>query len=310
MPMTRRFTLLGLFALCVANFLSAQEDASYTPMLEVGKEWHYTMFPRNAWDVKPDDSEWMFKIEECREIDGQKYYILGDYEDGVKNDLAVDEWGGYRFMIEDCDKRQVTFGILTEDNEVHLGRTIYDFNDPSNGWVSNEVGTFGDEPALYEAFGKSYNAKNGDSDGSVMLVEGFGIITHPDCEGNISKHYFGTLIEGPWPLATGIDCMQPKLYKIVDGSGETIYYLPNARPGYLASQIDAEQETANIEITENAIEIICTGEIGDLAVYTPTGVQVRNMHVSDTHFSLPLTDFAAGVYILRTAGMSRKFTVR
>ena len=49
--MTRRFTLLGLFALCFANFLSAQEPTSYTPMLEVGKEWHYTMFPRNAWDV-------------------------------------------------------------------------------------------------------------------------------------------------------------------------------------------------------------------------------------------------------------------
>ena len=308
--MTRRFTLLGLFALCVANFLSAQEDASYTPMLEVGKEWHYTMFPRNAWDVKPDDSEWMFRIEECREIDGRKYYIFADYEDGVKNDLAVDEWGGYRFMIEDCDKRQVTFGILTEDNEVHLGRTIYDFNDPSNGWVSNEVGTFGDEPARYEAFGKSYSAKNGGSDGRVMLVEGIGVITHPDSEGDIRKHYFGTLIEGPWPQATCIDCMQPKLYKIVDGSGETIYYLPNARPGYLASQIDAEQETASMEITENAIEITCAGEIGDLAVYTPTGVQVRDMYVSDTHFSLPLTDFAAGVYILRVAGMSRKFTVR
>lgn len=315
MPMTRKSTFLCIFLLCVTSLCSAtihsfeEKALPYTPMLEVGKEWHYTIFPRNLWDIKPDDKELTLKIEECREIDGKQYYIFGDYENGVRDNSDLKYFGGYRFMVEDCDKRQVSLGIIGEDNEISPDIVTYDFSNPSNGRISNDEELFGASPDVYEAFGKSYNAFRSGS-GRVMLVEGLGIITAPEYESDLGTHYFGTLLEGPCLETTCLDCMQPKLYKIMDGAGETIYYLPNARPGYMASRISVGEDMENIEITNSSINVQYSGEIGELAIYTPTGAQVRSVYVSDTHFSLPLAEFAPGVYILRVSGVSRKFTVR
>ncbi len=292
-----------------AQLVNSNQALPYTPMLEVGKEWHYTIFPMRQWDIKPDDRELILKIEECREIDGKKYYIFGDYENGVRDNSDLEDLEGYRFMVEDCDKRQVSLGIISEDNEISRDIVTYDFSNLSNGWISNDEKLFGASPDVYEAFGKSYNAFRSGS-GRVMLVEGLGIITAPEYESDLGTHYFGTLLEGPCLETTCLDCMRPKLYKVVDGAGETIYYLPNARPGYMASRISVGEDMENIEITNSSINVQYSGEIGELAIYTPTGAQVRSVYVSDTHFSLPLAEFAPGVYILRVSGVSRKFTVR
>ena len=303
--MTRRFTLLGLFALCFANFLSAQEDASYTPMLEVGKEWHYTLW--NAIVFGPDDptdeGEMVIKIEDSREIDNKTYYSVVAYFNGEKD---VERYGNC-FLSEDSEERKVYMGFMKPDGKIESS-LAYDFVNPSKGEISM-MGTMDAPiyPLVYEAFGKSYNAFECGDQRRYRLVEGLGFISSSKFEKDDYSQCLGTLLDGPTLGCTGY-CTTPKIYKIVDGKGETIYYLPSAAPSASAQMID--NNTNDIRITNTAIEIICAGEIGDLAVYTPTGVQVRNMYVSDTHFSLPLTDFAAGVYILRMAGMSRKFTVR
>ena len=70
------------------------------------------------------------------------------------------------------------------------------------------------------------------------------------------------------------------------------------------------KDAESIEVTEAAVEIRSSRPIGDVAVYTPAGTQVKNMHISDSRYSMPLTGFATGIYILRTNGSSRKFIVR
>ena len=303
--MTRKFTLLGLFALCFANFLSAQEDASYTPMLEVGKEWHYTLW--NTIVFEPDDptdeGEMVIRIEGSEEIDNKTYYSVAAYFNGEKD---VEQYGNC-FLSEDCEEGKVYMGFMKPDGKIDSS-LAYDFVNPSKGEISIK-GTMDAPvyPLVYEAFGKSYNAFECGDQKRYRLVEGLGFISSSKFEKDDYSQCLGTLLDGPTLGCTGY-CTIPKIYKIVDGKGETIYYLPSAAPSASSQMID--NNTNDIRITNTAIEIICAGEIGDLAVYTPTGVQVRNMYVSDTHFSLPLTDFATGVYILRTAGMSRKFTVR
>ena len=112
---------------------------------------------------------------------------------------------------------------------------------------------------------------------------------------------------GPILGCTGY-CTIPKIYEIVNGAGEVLYYLPSARPGASAKMTESDAES--IDVSKFAVEIRSSSPIGDVTVYTPAGTQVRNIHVSDTRCSIPLTDFTPGVYILRTNGSSRKFTVR
>ena len=81
-PMTRRISLLCLFAFWLTSLQSAtihhkmefdtsKESSSYTPMLEVGKEGRYTLW--NDIVFEPDDptaeGEMVIRIEDCKERD-------------------------------------------------------------------------------------------------------------------------------------------------------------------------------------------------------------------------------------------------
>ena len=76
----------------------------YTPMLEVGKEWRYTLWNDIVFgpDDPRDEGEMIIRIEDCKEIDGKKYYTLASYVNGEKDEA---EYGTY--FSEDCEEKKV-----------------------------------------------------------------------------------------------------------------------------------------------------------------------------------------------------------
>lgn len=152
------------------------------------------------------------------------------------------------------------------------------------------------------------NAYNAFECGMYRLVEGLGFISASKYEDDPRVQCLGTILSGPTLGISGSYGCEPKVYEIVNGAGKVIYSLPSARPSASAKAIGCESES--VEITADAINLRSNEEIGDVCIYTPTGVQVRGIHVTGTRFCLPLADFAPGIYVLRTAASSRKFIVR
>lgn len=279
-------------------------ELPYTPMLEVGKEWRYTLWNDIVFgpDDPRDEGEMIIRIEDCKEIDGKKYYTLASYVNGEKDEA---EYGTY--FSEDCEEKKVYCNYINHTGEINTS-VYFDFVNPLKGNISGR--DIWDEPiypTTYEAFGRSYNAFECGDQKRYRLVEGLGFISSEKLENIDYAQCLGTILTGPILGCTGY-CTIPKIYEIVNGAGEVLYYLPSARPGASAKMTESDAES--IDVSKFAVEIRSSSPIGDVTVYTPAGTQVRNIHVSDTRCSIPLTDFTPGVYILRTNGSSRKFTVR
>lgn len=279
-------------------------ELPYTPMLEVGKEWRYTLWNDIVFgpDDPRDEGEMIIRIEDCKEIDGKKYYTLASYVNGEK-----DEAENGTYFSEDCEEKKVYCNYINHTGEINTS-VYFDFVNPLKGNISGR--DIWDEPiypTTYEAFGRSYSAFECGDQKRYRLVEGLGFISSEKLENIDYAQCLGTILTGPILGCTGY-CTIPKIYEIVNGAGEVLYYLPSARPGASAKMTESDAES--IDVSKFAVEIRSSSPIGDVTVYTPAGTQVRDIHVSDTRCSIPLTDFAPGVYILRTNGSSRKFTVR
>ena len=313
--MTRRISLLCLFAFWLTSLQSAtihhkmefdtsKESSSYTPMLEVGKEWRYTLWNDIVFepDDPTDEGEMVIRIEDCKEIDGKKYYTLASYVNGIKEE----DRGHNGLYSEDYEEKKVYYHYTDYKGEIHT-YVEYDFVNPLEGSTAIRIADSPVYPTTYEAFGRSYNAFECGALKRYRLVEGLGFISSEKLENIDYAQCMGTLLTGPTLGCTGY-CTIPKIYEIVNGAGEVIYSLPSARPGASAEMTGKDAES--IEVTEAAVEIRSSRPIGDVAVYTPAGTQVKNMHISDSRYSMPLTGFATGIYILRTNGSSRKFIVR
>lgn len=284
---------------------TSHAELPYTPMLEVGKEWRYTLWNDIVFepDDPTDEGEMVIRIEDCKEIDGKKYYTMASYVNGIKDEEGREN---NRLYSENCEEKKVYSHYKNSKGEIKSSLK-YDFMNPLEGNTAIQIVDSPVYPTTYEAFGKSYNAFECGDQKRYRLVEGLGFISSEKLENIDYAQCMGTILTGPTLGCTGY-CTIPKIYEIVNGAGEVIYSLPSARPGASAEMPGSDPES--IEVTELAIEIRSSKPIGDVVVYTPAGTQVRNMHISDNRYSIPLTDYAPGVYILRTNGSSRKFIVR
>lgn len=167
----------------------------------------------------------IIRIEDCKEIDGKKYYTLASYVNGEKDEA---EYGTY--FSEDCEEKKVYCNYINHTGEINTS-VYFDFVNPLKGNISGR--DIWDEPiypTTYEAFGRSYNAFECGDQKRYRLVEGLGFISSEKLENIDYAQCLGTILTGPILGCTGY-CTIPKIYEIVNGAGEVLYYLPSARPG-------------------------------------------------------------------------------
>ncbi len=290
-----------------------KSEVSYTPMLELGKEWRYNLYHFNVYRPKEEDRECVLRIEDVVEWDGKQFYSLEQYVDGNKVDR--DEWGG-GYLWEDYENRKIYFGARDYDGSM-LTELLYDFDDPLNTpsvkgmlWGKNNAAVWEGYSGLDRELRNSYLFKDEKHSKfeNFQLVEGLGFITSSDYEKYPDAHCVGTILSGVIGLAAG-DCVLPKLYEVVNGKGEVIYSLETARPGY-SSLNSVGRDEGGIVIGETAIEVMSDEPIGKVSVFNSVGMVVREVDIAGTQGRIFVSDLASGVYIVRTKRMNKKFTVK
>lgn len=288
-------------------------NVGYRPLLEEGKEWRYTMYHTNLIYPKKDDEECWMRLGVAREIEGKMYYPVEWFYNGVKTDYDYGVDGGL-CLWEDCEAKEVYVSVINQNDEVEVSGLLYDFKNPGNSSADAFFTTCGLAYECYEYSGydsesrEAFHVGGGKNDSvEYLLVEGLGFVTFPDLEEYPDLHCFGTLISGPLPVAVG-ESIDPKVYEIVDGSGEVLYYLHSARP--MPASVDAAVgDQTSIEISESSVVVNSDGPIGRLTVYTATGAVVRSYELRDSHFEMSVRDFAPGCYIVSTPASSGKFII-
>lgn len=289
--------------------ISRSNSIPYTPLLEVGKEWKYTIFHWPVWKPKAEDQEYSIKITDCVEIDGEKWYSYKEYYNSNEDDYfgSQDVW-----LTEDIANKKV-YSLYKNYMDTYDKILIYDFNDPQKTWgVDNNLSLI-IEPIYYEAYcygDKEYNSYVlGSDSNSLRQVEGIGMVPGPDAESNPYWHNPGWLLYPCLPMVTS-DNYLPIVYEVVNGDGEVIYSLDTARPGYLTSAEALSADIENITITDMSVEISGSNALGSVRIFNTLGNVVKNVSVTDTHCSIPTADFTPGVYVVQTANNCKKFTVR
>lgn len=285
----------------------------YQPLLEVGKEWRYTEYHIPVYEPKQDDGESVIRIDGVKELDGVRYYSVEQFQNG---ELIYDgiEYGGKWHLWEDCDEKKVYSSFVSDDDTVTETVLLYDFADPANRRAETYRRTYNlpYELTRYEGPIGEYNAfylgdrRNNFS--KYLLVEGLGFVTAPEREDIPGQHCFGTLLDGPMAPAAG-GCVLPKIYEIVNGDGEVIYYLKSAEPITTSVRI-VERPDVRIYISGTSIVVDAEERIGHIGIYSTVGSCVSAYDVADTHCEIPLSGLSAGCYILKTDTSYRKFIVR
>lgn len=302
------FLLLNTMAVFGAPLHKARSVAeSYTPMLEVGKEWKYTLWHNAVYRPKVDDRQFSLKVEKCDEIDGRKYYYIGYYMDGEKVDGGFG-YGSETYLWEDVEARRVYAAYFTEDGGVR-NQLFYDFGNPADREASMCVDDAEVRETDYVRFdGTTVHAFQCGDGGRYMLVEGIGFVSSPDYETDPATHCFGNLLTGP-TLGPSGDAVLDKIYEVVDGDGNIIYSLPNAYPGALSGVDAATAENVGFTVTGDCIRIDSTAPIGMVTVYSPVGIVVKREVVRATEHVVDTGRLSPGVYIVRVGSKVFKFTI-
>lgn len=282
----------------------------YTPLLGSGKEWRYNLYNFAVYLPKKEDKQCVLKVEDVMEVDGKQLYSLAMYDE---NGVKIDDESGY--LWEDNENRKVYKCYFEHDGRVSTN-LVYDFADPLNNFSVKSL-LAGDIEALWSEYStldgeahNRYHFKNQRHSGeeAFQLVEGLGYITSEEYEKDPYSQCVGTLLTGAIGLAAG-DCTLPKLYEVVNGDGEVIYSLQAARPGYTSLDVTGA-ENENVVIDGNSIMISGIEPIGKVSIFNPVGVLVKEENISGTAGEVSVTDLATGVYVVRTAKISRKFVVK
>lgn len=297
--LTQRYPTQSMRAKCTG--------LSYTPLLELGKEWKYTLWHNAVYRPKMEDREYSLRCEKCEEIDGREYYHVGFYMDGKK----VDDDFGYgceTWLWEDIDSHRVYSATFSDEGV--RSKLLYDFDNPANSEAEMRVDSRGLEDMAYiRADGESVHAfKCGDS-GRYLLAEGIGFISSGEFESDPYAHCFGNLLTGP-TLGPSGDAVIDKIYEVVDGNGDIIYSLPGAYPGVNAGIGSILSADVRISVAEGHVDVEGVSPIGDVTVYSTVGAVVLHDMVDTTEYVIDTTRFSPGVYVVRAGTQLCKFTVR
>lgn len=238
----------GTLMLCCVSLYGAARGADYQPMLELGKEWRYTVHDcRRFTDVWYDDFEFKYRVDGVTEIDGKEYYIINEYADCPYED---DKMRLYGYMREDLEAREVYWRPVTESWYRHIGfnhegehapdrehdgeNLLYAFGNYDDGHIIRPETGYGHERKLVYA---EIEANDGIHRGYMLegdelygCFEGLGLVRRPE---TVECMGYGDISDlfGFYPATTGGGEISPFLYAVVAPDGTEIFSIDKHRPG-------------------------------------------------------------------------------
>lgn len=283
----KRFYILALAATTLAMAATARE---YKPLLEQGKEWHYTSvcwFPND----NPTENVEVLKIEGTTIIDDEEYHILNLYYGPDHDNLEFLEPMAY--LKEDTETRKVR-AILNLDGlynplqsviEYFGNDIVYDFTYTDNTYVVNpDFGyTYGQETQMMceDGVHSGITIMGRDAESPYSIIEGIGLVGKGR-KGSCYLLYYGESF-----VASYYSYQWPFLYKVVGGNGELIYCDESFAPGFagaIAAKADSDATAT---------------------VFNLQGMKVRECDAAAN----PADGLTPGVYLIRTGCVTRKIHV-
>lgn len=259
----KRYQLLRSTLLCAVLSAGAYDvtaaengkaEGEYVPMLEVGKEWRYTVHDcRSFTDVWNDDYEFKFRVDGKTEIDGKEYFVINEY---AECPYEEDTMRPYGYMREDLDTKTVFWRVSTEWPYRHIGfpqsadwfdrgkeYLIYSFDNYDLNQIIHPVKTYGHERNLIyteiEANDGIHRGYMLEGDEEFGCFEGIGLIMRP--EKTECMWYYGICdLTGFYSLTWGGGEISPFLYAVVAPDGTEIFSNDKHRSGAGLESVSAD----------------------------------------------------------------------
>lgn len=248
----KRFYLL--MSLLISVSVARGED--YVPMLELGKEWRYTVHDcRSFTDVWNDDYEFKYRVDGTTEIDGKEYFIINEYADCPYEEERMRLYG---YMREDLEAKEVYWrrnpeagyghigfwheGYAVDDREHENENLLYAFGNYDDGHILRPDRTYGHERNLVyseiEANDGKHRGYMQEGDELFGCFEGIGLVQRPE---TIKFMSYGQVIDlfGFYPVTTGGGAISPFLYAVVAPDGTEIFSIDKHRPGAGLEKVEA-----------------------------------------------------------------------
>lgn len=242
----------------------------YIPMLELGKEWHYTVHDcRRFTDTKQPDYEVKYRVDGVTEIDGKEYFIINEYDYSpwngdrmqtycyMREDIAnktvylrdCPDYSGHIGIWDDSmccnrDEEVILYNFSDYDNQVLYRRSMYSDGEMVAAQIEANDGIHrGYMSANYEQFG---------------CFEGLGLVKRPE---TVCWMYYGDICDltGFYPISTGGGVISPFLYAVVAPDGTEIFSCDKHRPGAGIEGVQADGTAS-----------------GEVEYYSMQGVRVMN----------------------------------
>ncbi|MDE6439252.1 MAG: hypothetical protein K2L62_06340 [Muribaculaceae bacterium] len=242
----------------------------YIPMLELGKEWRYTVHDCRIFTAtKQADYELKYRVDGITKIDGKEYFIINEYdycpwrgdrvqpycymrEDLGKKTVYVrnhPEFSGHiGFMFDTMvgyqDEELTLYNFSDYDSQEMYRRSIYDDGNMVYAEIEANDGIHhGYKSTHYEQFG---------------CFEGIGLIKRPE---RVESMWYGDICDltGFYPMAAGGGEISPFLYAVVAPDGTEIFSCDKHRPGAGIEAVNADN-----------------GEADDVEYYSLQGIRIEN----------------------------------
>lgn len=234
------------------NSILYDENNDYRPMLEVGKEWRYTLHDCAVFtdDFEPDLKR-IYRIDGIENVNGKDFYIMNTYTGDAQTPDGNTPYGYFREDIAekkvyfldnfDYDAAPMETWLLMKryQKEEYL---LYDFIGGESQCVANELNVCGN---VYPGF--RYESESiDDSYPRYGFFEGLGLVGYPDEKnGVMGSGMYDILGFCRVPMGESARYF-PFLYEIADGDGTILYQNDLNRPASL------EIATENPAISEPA----------------------------------------------------------
>lgn len=298
-----RFTFTRLIGICALCLCWQSTYAEYTPMLELGKCWKHNMHNSYA----NTERDWTLKLEEETEIDGQAWFAMKSYYDGVleQNDPIC-------YLREDIEAKKIwikpsgqmsrssagmieTFGM--SDSEY----VLYDFND-----YNYTASALTLSPDFYMEGMKEgeINGFQGQVGEKFALLQGIGLVAVGIAEDHRFLEYQASSFLGMPALCDCMDVAYPFLYAVEDGQGQRVFEVPLLNMSGEES-INADRDMVTVSVEDGRI-VIRSSDYALAEVFDAQGKKLR-LIIVDSEASV--CGLQAGIYIIRISGKAYKAVI-
>ncbi len=303
--MKERFYFMASALTILASTASAvpvqtPQDTAYRPLLEEGKEWHYTSvcwftdYPDGGYG--PGEHFEMLKLEGTTTIDGEEFRILNLYYGPDPDHLTLlwpaaylkedTETGKVRVKFHYLDEYTCPLDPLNEIVEEFYNDLVYDFSCTESTYIVDpDFGyDYGEETTLVCNDGVHNGVtilKNGVTS-PYSIIEGIGLVGKGR-KGSSYLLYYGELF-----VSSYYSYQWPFLYKVVSGNGDLIYYDESHAPGFASmTPANADSDTP-------------------VRVFNLQGMPVKECDGA----SSPTDGLTPGLYIIRKGDSATKAVIR